>query len=122
MPSPESPPEAVYDVGRDAVPGAAAPSARQRSRRGAAQPVPVEVAALGLIEVITAMCSVIATLEAKLATVFDQHTQATVTSFPRVGPVHGGHVLGKIGDDPHRLPTLPPCTVHPPLLTHMSPM
>jgi hypothetical protein len=47
--------------------------------------VPVEVAALGLIEVITAMCSVIAALEAKLATVFDQHTQATVTGFPELG-------------------------------------
>jgi hypothetical protein len=79
------------------------------------QPVPVEVAALGLIEVITAMCNVIAALEAKLATVFNQHTQATVTGFTGVGPVHGGHVLGKIGDDPHRLPTLPPRTVHRPL-------
>jgi hypothetical protein len=70
------------------------------------QPAPVEhalgVAALGLIAVITAMCYVIAALEAKLATVFDHHTQATVISFPGVGPVHGGHVLGKIGDDPHR--------------------
>jgi hypothetical protein len=35
-----------------------------------------------LIEVITAMCYVIAALEAKLATVFDQHTQATVIQLP----------------------------------------
>jgi hypothetical protein len=102
MPSPESPT-------RGGSTTSAGTQCRAQSRHppGSAraevlrQPVPVEVAALGLIEVITAMCYVIAALEAKPATVFDHHTQATVTGFPGVGPVHGGHVLGKIGDDPH---------------------
>jgi hypothetical protein len=77
----------VYDVGRDEQ---LRGSVRQkRSREVLRQPAPVEhalgVAALGLIEVITAMCYVIAALEAELATVFDHHTQATVISFPGVG-------------------------------------
>jgi transposase len=61
------------------------------------------VATLGLINVITAMSDAIAALETELATVFDQHAQATIiTSFPGLGPVLGARVLGEIGDDPHR--------------------
>jgi transposase len=71
------------------------------------QPAPVEhalgVAALGLIEVITAMSQAIAALKAELATLFDQHAQAPIiTSFPGLGPVLGARILGELGDDPHR--------------------
>ena len=71
------------------------------------QPAPVEhalgVAALGLIEVITAMSEAIAALKAELATLFDQHAQAPIiTSFPGLGPVLGARILGELGDDPHR--------------------
>lgn len=71
------------------------------------QPVAVEhalgIAAVGLIDVITAMSDAIAALEAELATVFDQHQQAAViTSQPGLGPVLGARVLGELGDDPTR--------------------
>lgn len=71
------------------------------------QPTPVEnafgVAAVGLIDVITAMSNAIAALEAELATVFNRHQQAAViTSLPGLGPVLGARVLGELGDDPHR--------------------
>ncbi len=71
------------------------------------QPAPVEhalgVATLGLVNIITAMSDAIAALEAELATVFDQHAQATViTSFPGLGPVLCARVLGEIGDDSYR--------------------
>jgi hypothetical protein len=54
------------------------------------QPAPVEhalgVAAIGLIETITAMSDAIAALKAELATLFDQHAQASIiTSFPDSG-------------------------------------
>jgi hypothetical protein len=54
------------------------------------QPGPVEhalgVAAIGLIETITAMSDAIAALKAELATLFDQHAQASIiTSFPDSG-------------------------------------
>jgi hypothetical protein len=54
------------------------------------QPAPVEhalgVAAIGLIETITAMSDAIAALKAELATLFDQHAQAPIiTSFPDSG-------------------------------------
>ena len=69
------------------------------------QPAPIEhalgVAALGLIEAITAMSDAIAALKAELATLFEQHAQAPIlTSFP--GPVLGARLLGEFGDDPHR--------------------
>jgi transposase/transposase IS116/IS110/IS902 family protein len=72
------------------------------------QSAPVEhaqgVAALGLIETITAMSDAIAALKAELATLFDQHAQAPIiTTFPGLGPVLGARVLGELGDDPHRL-------------------
>ena len=54
------------------------------------QPAPVEhalgVAAIGLIETITAISDAIAALKAELATLFDQHAQASIiTSFPDSG-------------------------------------
>jgi transposase len=71
------------------------------------QPAPVEhalgVAAIGLIETITAMSDAIAALKAELATLFDQHAQAPIiTSFPGLGPVLGARIVGELGDDPHR--------------------
>ena len=71
------------------------------------QPAPIEhalgVAAVGLIDVITAMSDAITALEAELATVFDEHGQAAIiTSQPGLGPVLGARVLGELGDDPHR--------------------
>jgi transposase len=71
------------------------------------QPAPVEhalgVAALGLIEAITAMSDAIAALKAELAILFEQHAQAPIlTSFPGLGPVLGARLLGELGDDPHR--------------------
>lgn len=71
------------------------------------QPASVEqalgVAAVGLIEVITAMSAAITALETQLATVFDAHDQARiVTSFPGLGPILGARVLGELGDDPQR--------------------
>jgi transposase len=71
------------------------------------QPAPVEhalgVAAIGLIETITAISDAIAALKAELATLFDQHAQASIiTSFPGLGPVLGARILGELGDDPHR--------------------
>jgi transposase len=72
------------------------------------QPAPVEhalgVAAIGLIETITAISSdAIAALKAERATLFDQHSRASIiTRFPGLGPVVGARVLGELGDDPHR--------------------
>jgi transposase len=71
------------------------------------QPARVEqalgVAAVGLIEVITAMSAAITALETQLATVFDAHAQATIiVSFPGLGPILGARVLGELGDDPQR--------------------
>ena len=71
------------------------------------QPVAVEralgVAAVGLIDVITAMSDAIAALATELAAVFDQHQQAAIiTSQPGLGPVLGARVLGELGDDPTR--------------------
>jgi transposase len=71
------------------------------------QPTAVEhalgVAAVGLINIITAMSDAIDALETELATVFDEHAQAAViTSLPGLGPILGARVLGELGDDPHR--------------------
>jgi transposase len=63
----------------------------------------LEVAATGLIEIITAMSSAIHELERELAQQFDQHTQAEIiNSMPGLGPVLGARVLGELGDDPDR--------------------
>ncbi|MDQ3906521.1 MAG: hypothetical protein M3300_14100, partial [Actinomycetota bacterium] len=64
------------------------------------QPAPVEhalgVAALGLIEAITAISDAIAALKAELAILFDQHAQASIiTSFPGLGSVLGARLLGE---------------------------
>jgi transposase len=49
------------------------------------------------------MSDAIAALKAQLATLFDQHSQASIiTSFPGLGPVLGARLLGELGDDPHR--------------------
>jgi len=71
------------------------------------QPAPVEhalgIAAVGLIETITAISDAIDALKAELATLFDQHPQASIiTSFPGLGPVLGARLLGELGDDPNR--------------------
>jgi hypothetical protein len=71
------------------------------------QPAHVEqalgVAAVGLINIITAMSDAIDALEAELASLFDEHSLAAViTSLPGLGPILGARVLGELGDDPHR--------------------
>jgi transposase len=71
------------------------------------QPAPVEhalaIAAVGLIETITAISDAIDALKTELATLFDQHPQAPIiTSFPGLGPVLGARLLGELGDDPNR--------------------
>jgi transposase len=64
---------------------------------------PLGIAATGLIETIIAISGAIAALKAELATLFDQHAQASIiTSFPGLGPVLGARILGELGDDPHR--------------------
>jgi transposase len=61
------------------------------------------VAALGLIEAITAISDAITALKAELAILFDQHAQASIiTSFPGLKSVLGARLLGELGDDPHR--------------------
>lgn len=71
------------------------------------QPAPVEralgIAAVGLIDTITAMSTAIEALEGELANAFEQHDHRTViTSMPGLGPVLGARVLGELGDDPDR--------------------
>jgi transposase len=74
---------------------------------GLRQPTPVKhalgIAAIGLIETITAMSDAITALTAEPATLFDQHTQASIiTSFPGLRPALSPRLLGELGDDPHR--------------------
>jgi transposase len=71
------------------------------------QPAPIEhalgIAAVGLIETITAISDAIDALKAELATLLDQHPQAPIiTSFPVLGPVLGARLIGELGDDPDR--------------------
>jgi transposase len=65
--------------------------------------MPRGIAAVGLIETITALSDAIDALKTELATLFDQHPQAPIiTSFPGLGPVLGARLLGELGDDPNR--------------------
>ncbi|MPY81678.1 MAG: transposase, partial [Actinophytocola sp.] len=94
-------------AGRRNDEGLAETIARTLRAEALRQPAPVEhalgVAAVGLIDTITAMSDAIIALEAELATVFDQHAQAEViTSMPGLGPVLAARVLGELGDDPTR--------------------
>lgn len=81
-------------------------------------PAPVEhalgVAAVGLIDTITAMSDAIAALEGELADTFNQHAQAEViTSMPGLGPVLAARVLGELGDDLHGSRTFVRCAASP---------
>jgi transposase len=71
------------------------------------QPAPVEhalgVAALGLIEMITAMSEAIAVLKAELATwLASIPRRRSSPASPALDPVLGARILGELGDDPHR--------------------
>lgn len=74
------------------------------------QPAAVETAlgltVNGLVHVIAAMQSTVHSLEAALATEFDQHPLAPVLrSAPGLGPVLAARVLAEVGDDPDRFAT-----------------
>jgi len=59
-----------------------------------------------LVHVIAAMQSTVHSLEAALATEFDQHPLAPVLrSAPGLGPVLAARVLAEVGDDPDRFAT-----------------
>ena len=74
------------------------------------QPLPVEEAlatvVVGLVSVITAMETVIAELEAAMATEFNRHSHTELLrSVPGLGPILAARVLAEIGDDPNRFAT-----------------
>jgi transposase len=61
---------------------------------------------VGLVSVITAMETVIAELEAALATEFNCHPHADLLrSVPGLGPILAARVLAEVGDDPKRFAT-----------------
>ena len=97
----------LHKAGRRNDPGLAERISSTLRAPALRQPEAVEhalgVAAVGLIEVITAMSTAIEALEAELATVFNAHPQQEIiTSLPGLGPVLGARVLGEIGDDSAR--------------------
>lgn len=57
----------------------------------------------GLLAIIVAMQRAVTSLDAELATVFDQHPKtAIIRSAPGLGPILGARILAEIGDDPKR--------------------
>jgi hypothetical protein len=76
--------------------------------------MPWKIAAVGLIETITAISDAIDALKAELATLFGQHPRRRITSFPGLGPVLGARLLGSLAMTRTVFSMLKVCAVSPP--------